>query len=347
MKAARMPEVEELALANQVLAYVDQLSTDEARESARYLRLIMEQIKSLRNLFVSYPSIIQEQQVAGETLGLQALVDSICRANPYTIEIYVPSRATVGRTYQVAKFNLNRLLARIANHHMPDGPSKTLVVEGLMRLVRRAVISIIAEDVLVSIASDEHLELNIRRKAVYVLADLWENRTLRTIEDFSPFLDSVWEAKTRVTVSYGTLSGTSEILGLMREGCDPAVIDYFTRDEITEEERQALMELLFNTTSEELAALRRYMGRSRKQVLGPDDVAQIFNVPVSHLHRTITGEQDIFFTFRERQVNAYHRLLHNVPGPKKTAEEYLMIYYLQNADIRPPSVSLACLEQED
>ncbi len=60
----------------------------------------------------------------------------------------------------------------------------------------------------------------------------------------------------------------------MREGCDPAVIDYFTRDEIVEEEHQALIELVFNTTYEEIAALRRYMERTRKQVLGPDDVAQ-------------------------------------------------------------------------
>jgi hypothetical protein len=346
MVVARIPEVEELALANQVLAYVEQLPSAEAKDSARYLKMIMQQINELKELLNGYPSIIQDYQVAGETVGLQSLVDSICQANPYTIEIYVPARATVGRTYLFAKFNLNRLLVRIANHHMPDGPGKTLVVEGLMRLVRRTVIAIIAEDILVSIASDQHLDLSLRRKAIYVLVDLWENRTSRSIEDFSPMLDSVWEAKTRVTISYGTLSGTSEILGLMREGCDPAVIDYFTRDEIVEEEHQALIELVFNTTYEEIAALRRYMERTRKQVLGPDDVAHIFNVPVSHLHRTIMGEQDIFFTFRERQVNAYHRLIHHVPGPKKTAEEYLMIYYLENADLRPPTINLSCSGNE-
>jgi len=59
-------------------------------------------------------------------------------------------------------------------------------------------------------------------------------------------LNSMWEAKTRFTVAYGTLSGTSEILAMIREGCDPTVLDYFAADHISEEEQQALIEMVFN-----------------------------------------------------------------------------------------------------
>jgi hypothetical protein len=59
-------------------------------------------------------------------------------------------------------------------------------------------------------------------------------------------------------------------------------------------------------------------------------------VPLSRLHQTIVSPKDMFFTFRERQVNAYHRELHDLPGPKKTAEEYLMVYYLEQADVAVP-----------
>ena len=74
MVAVRIPEVEELALANQVLAYIDQLPSAEAADSARFLKMIMQQINQLKELLNGYPSIIQDYQVAGETVGLQRLV---------------------------------------------------------------------------------------------------------------------------------------------------------------------------------------------------------------------------------------------------------------------------------
>ena len=94
--------------------------------------------------------------------------------------------------------------------------------------VRESVTSIIAEDVLVSIASDDAQDMELRRKAIYLLADLWEHRTIRSVRDFFPLLYSVWDAKARVPISYGTLAGTSELLPLRLEDCYPAVIDYFS-----------------------------------------------------------------------------------------------------------------------
>jgi len=191
----------------------------------------------------------------------------------------------------------------------------------------------------VSIASDLKLDLDLRRKATYVLADLWEHRTSRSVRDLSPLLDSIWVAKTRTTISYGTLTGTTEILSLMREGCDPAVIDYFTGDHIAEEERQAWTELVFNATFEELETMRCFMERNQRNVLGASDVAQIFNVPEDRLHQTIATPVDMFHTFRERQVNAYHRQIHNLAGPRKTAEEYLMIFYLSQNEVAIPEIN--------
>jgi hypothetical protein len=337
-------EPEEVVLAGKILAFLDEIGSEESRADAAHLRDVMNLLVRLRDVATSYTSIIRSHSVAGELRDVHTLTNAICRSDPYSIEAYMPTRAVVGRSYLVAKFNFFRLLVRICRHYMPENQRRQELIDELGYCVRESVTSIIAEDVLVSIASDDGQEMEMRRKAIHVLADLWEHRTIRSVKDFFPLLYLVWDAKARVTVSYGTLAGTTELLALMREGCDPEVIDYFTSDQISEEERQALIELVFNATYEELETMRRYMERNHMNVLGPDDVAQIFNVPLSQLHQTTATAEDMFFTFRERQVIAYQRKIKNLPGPKKTAEEYLMIYYLQQADIHPPEYNLNCDE---
>ncbi|HOX44764.1 MAG TPA: hypothetical protein PK668_14290 [Myxococcota bacterium] len=336
MPHERVLDPEEIVLAGKVLSILDDMSSVEARDSAAHLKAVIDQLVRLRQVVTAYPSILLTHTVAGERRDVHSLTDSICRSNPYTIEASMPSRAVVGRAYLVAKFGFFRLLDKIVRHHkLEDGEPRQLS-QDIERFVRQTVLTIIAEDILVSIAADPLLHLDLRRKSVYLLADLWEHRTARSVKDFFPLLETIWEAKTRVRITYGALTGTTEVMDLLREGCDPAVIDYFTRDQISDEERQALMELVFNATFEELETMRRYMKRHRMQVLGPEDVAQIFNVPLSRLHQTIATPRDMFFTFRERQVNAYHRALHDMLGPKKTAEEYLMIYYLEQTEVAAP-----------
>ncbi|MBN2493105.1 MAG: hypothetical protein JXR96_00835 [Deltaproteobacteria bacterium] len=351
MPERQVLDPEEILLANRVLVALTDLG-DEAAASAEHLKEVIEQLVRLRQVVVAYPSIIEPHSVAGELRDVYTLTDAICKSNPYTIEAYMPTRAVVGRAYLVARYNFFRLLCRVVIHHMAESDERAALEDELMHFVRENVLTLLAEDILVSIASDHSAHLDLRRKAVYLLADLWEHRTSRSVKDFFPLLESIWEAKAKVRITYGTLSGTTEILSLMREGCDPAVIDYFTREHISDDEQQALMELVFNATFEELETMRRYMQRHQKEVLGPADVAQIFNVPLSRLHQTTSSAKDMFFTFRERQINSYQRTISGMPGPKKTAEEYLMIYYLEQNEIRVPErhledLALDCTTREE
>lgn len=336
MPQTRVLDPEEIVLAGRVLSRLDEIGTDEAFDSACHLKQVIDQLVRLRQVVTAYPSIVVAHQVAGQHRDVYTLTDAICRSNPYTIDAYMPTRAVVGRAYLMAKFNFFRLLARIVEHHLETGQAREQLLGELNVFVLQSVFTVIAEDILVSIVTNQDTSLELRRKGTFLLADLWEHRTSRSVSDFFPFLNSIWSAKTRVRITYGTLSGTTEILALLREGCDPEVIDYFTRDQIAEDERQALLELVFNATYEELETMRRWMKAHDKMVLSPDDVARIFDVPLSRLHQTIATPKDMFFTFRERQAKAYNREGQLAPGPKKTAEEYLMLYFLEQTDIQPP-----------
>ncbi len=332
-------EPEEIVLAGKVLAILEEArSADRSREeSAAHLREVMDQLVRLQQVVTGYPSVIKPSFMAGRKRDVHTLTDKICCSNPYTIEAYIPTRAVVGRAYLVAKFNFLRMLVRSVQHHVLDEKVQATLLEDLQRLVREMVTTMIAEDVLISIASDPQLELELRRKSTYVLAELWEHRTTSSVRDLFPLLNSIWCAKARTTISYGTLCGTTEILSLVRAGCDPAVLDYFGSESVPDEERESWLELIFNATFEELQTLRRYMEAHRKDVIDAQDVAEAFHVPISRLHQTVRTPEDMFFTFRERQVNAYHRHIHKLPGPTKTAEEYLMVFYLKQIEARAPT----------
>ena len=277
-------EPEEIVLAGRVLSALVRDGSEEAQASSEHLTMVMDQLVRLREVVTTYTSVIKPHKVAGRKRDVRTLVEAICRSNPYNIEAIIPTRAVVGRAYLVAKFNFLRLLGRVVRHHLDPGQGRDELAAEIDRFVRQAVATIIAEDILISIAGDERLEIDLRRKATFVLADLWEHRTARPVREFFPVLISVWEAKSRFTISYGTLAGTSEMLELMREGCDPAAIDYFTSEHLSEEEQHALTELVFNATYEELEKMRRFMSENGRQVLGPDDVARLFGVPLSRLH---------------------------------------------------------------
>ncbi len=120
------------------------------------------------------------------------------------------------------------------------------------------------------------------------------------------------------------------MLTLAKEGCDPEFIDYFSRNDISDNEIWALEEFLFNATYEELSYMRKIMKDEGLNVLKDEDVARMFSVPLTRLHTKSTTPEDMIYTFRERQIMARHRVLRDLPGPKRTAEAYVMLYYLDH-----------------
>ena len=61
-------------------------------------------------------------------------------------------------------------------------------------------------------------------------------------------------------------------------------------------------------------------------------VASILKIPVTELHIQTYSFEELMYTFRERHTMANQRMTLGLPGPKRTAEEYLMIYLLENTN---------------
>jgi len=322
------------------------LASTGAMDGIVALKEGIERLVELWKAIDRFPSVYEAQRLGSRYRNFATLIEKFAHINPYVTEAYLPTRAVLGRGYGMAKFNFGRLLGVVVEEFLQDEPDVDVLMEDVDDVMRESVCTIIGEDLLMSITSDGRLEEDVRKLAVSAIAGLWEEREVGTMRGFFHVLTSIWRAKASMTINYGTLGGVAELFCLARGGCDEEFLSYFGREDVGADERAALLEFMFNATYEELEVMRRYMHEHGVKALGAEDVARIFNVPLSRLHRTTHRPEDIFFTFRERQVMAAQRRVRNLPGPKKTAEEYVMVYLLRRQLQGDDSVDTAS-EKED
>ena len=320
----------EAALVRRLKALLGQRG-DDGREPIERIESVLGRLERLWAAVDAFPSVHSRESLGRRQRSFETLVETFSHVNSYVAEAYLPTRAVLGRGYAMAKFNFCRMLGVVVDEYLSETEPVDELRTQVEDVMRGSICKLIAEDLLMSIASDDQLEDPLRRRAAVVLAGLWEERAVEPIQEFAGLLSSIWNAKARITINYGTLAGVTELFSLAKAGCDQEFLSYFCRDDVPDEEHAALLEFMFNATFEELEVMRRYMRDHNVDALDAEDVARIFNVPISQLHRTVHTAEDIFFTFRERQVMASQRKVRNLQGPKKTAEEYVMIYFLRRA----------------
>ena len=316
----------EAALVERVLAVLDDQPGTTAAEGALHVRGAVARIAELWRAVDAFPRARECQRLGPRRRDLRSLMDTFAHVERYSLEAVLPTRASLSRSYGMAKFNLARMLRYVVADFLTGSAESQELTEAVDAVERSAAATIIAEDTLRAIASDTDHPRSLRRRATGLLAELWDTWATRGLRDFAPLLDSAWQAKSRVRIAYGTLEGVTELFQLIRNGCDPSLVDHFSSDGASPEQHEAFEEFLFNATHEELLRMRRYMKEHRRGAIGAQDVARIFHVELERLHTTTGTAQDMFFTFRERETWAAHRRLRDLPGPKKTAEEYVMIF---------------------
>jgi hypothetical protein len=169
---------------------------------------------------------------------------------------------------------------------------------------------------------------------------LWDHTTYR-VSDFFPVLEATWDARRHLPATFGTLMGTSEMFRLIQSGCDERFVDYLVRPEHTEDEAAAFREFLFGATTEELLRIEAELRGSGRDVIAAHEVNGSESVRDAC---AMGGDPGLamFEFFLSRHLQASARRQADLPGPKRTAEEYVMLYYLErNVDIEqlsmPPS----------
>jgi len=292
---------------------------DEVRRNAR-------QLDRLGELLSAYPSLFAEQALGEKKRGLRSLVDRLSQSNLSNFEMFLPTRALTSHNLVMGETNFYRLLRFVCTEAL--GKDEAKLQERVARRLCVCLYTRLAEELLRHITSDSSVERMVRERAVLGLVDIWEQVCYR-VSHFLPVLEATWEARRCVPVTLGTLLGTSELFALLREGCDERFVDHLVREERSANEEAAFREFLFGATTEQLKRIEQQMAEKGCAAIGADDVADC-DRPSQIGRMGADPALAMFEFFLLRHLQAAARRLADLPGPKRTAEEYVLIDYLKN-----------------
>ena len=122
--------------------------------------------------------------------------------------------------------------------------------------------------------------------------------------------------------------GTSEVFQLFREACDQRFLDYFGGDDVGHEPLIAFEEFLFGLSHEEISRLRQHMTDKGQNLMTLDGARELLGRTRLSWMPINEGAQALYTSYKRRRVKAHYRALTGAEGPKRTAEEYVMMALL-------------------
>lgn len=309
---------EELALVDAVVAALAASDSPAAAASIAAVRRQIENLDLFAELLGRYPSPLEQQVLDGRRRDLDTLVDTLIATDQATFPFRAPTQALVGRAMNMAQINFLRMVWILTGSLAMPEPATSLR-EAAARRLRASVHCRLVEEVLVDIVTDATVDRALRAQGVRNLAQLWGTRLTWRVHTFFPILAATWEARQRVRVVGGTLLGNAEMMQLLAGGGEPEFVELLLDQDYGDVEVQAFREFLFGTSSEELERLAQRMAAEGLSSIELD----------SRVDETARDAGSILFEFfRARHVLCAARRAAKVPGPRHTAEGYVMLAWL-------------------
>lgn len=273
------------------------------------------------------PSIARAWPARRRAGGGEALIDLLCKVPDYDLDLHIPTKAVLGQAYLVAKINFWKALG-YAVELLPGADD---LRERLGLELGQSIYSKLAEELFISIVTDTEGQAEVKASAARALFRIWEERLETEIDDFAPALESIWHARHKVRPVLGTMLGTQETFALLREARDGSFLDYFGDDGVPREQVQAFEEFLFGLSHEEIERLREHIGERARRVVSTEEARGVLGRRLESWAPAEGGPQALYTSYKRRRVKAHYRTLTGAPGPKKTAEEYVMTELLRRA----------------
>lgn len=300
---------------------------------------MLGRLKKAAELIRDSPSIAASWDGgSGRAFSANSLIEQLCRVPDYDLDLHIPTKAVLGQAYLVAKINLLKALG----YTLEAIADATRLHERVEREIAQSIYTKLAEELFISIVTDQAAPPAVKMGAARFLFRIWEERLLIEVDDFAPLLESAWEARSKLLPVLGTMLGTHEVFRLFQEARDRRFLDYFGEDDIEDEQLFAFEEFLFGLSHEEIARIRGHMAEHNRAVVSLESARKLLgsDEPEAQSWRPHeNGAPALYTSYKKRRVNALHRTLTGASGPKKTAEEYVMIAFLHGG-ASPSQVSM-------
>jgi len=288
--------------------------------------LVME-LKATSDLLDRQRPLRKATALGGEARTEATLIDHLCTIDGLSGDLVLPLKATQSRTYLLTKINFLRGFVK-ATSVLGNVAGSARMTHDLREELAQSIYTLLAEELFLALLRKPDVSRRTKQRAADQLITVWDDAALE-IDDFAPLLESAWHARNRINSAYGTLLGATETFRLVTEDCSPEVLEFFGREGMSADESAAFEEFLFNMTSEELATLRRAMQQQHLSAASPAWAAEILGRQIEDLeHSHEIDPMALYRSYQRRQLAADFRLMSNSPGPRRTAEGYLMVYLL-------------------
>lgn len=285
----------------------------------------LSRLERLAALIREGPSLAASwQSDAGPPFSAESLIEKLCRVEAHDLDLHVPTKAIVGQAYLVAKINF----LKAVGYALAAAKAPPELLAQAEREIAQSIYTKLAEELFIAIVTDSHADRRVKVGAARFLFRIWEERLLAEVDDFAPLLESAWHARSKLLPILGTLLGTHEVFRLFQEARDKQFLDYFGGDNVREDELFAFEEFLFGLSHEEIQRLRAHMAEEGRGTITIDEARSLLGDTVTTSAPRGSGAQALYSSYKVRRVNASHRASTGARGPKKTAEEYVMIAFL-------------------
>ncbi len=291
-------------------------------------KVIEDTLASLRMLAESishYPSLLNQQILGKHSRTLETLVDNLCAHPGLNLLLNTPTKAVLGRGFTIAKMNFFILISYICTDYIHLCYEK----DAIKKVISLNVFSIMAEEVFITIISDDTLEVNLRTKAGFFLARIWEYRVYKGIEELEPILTNLWISRQSFTPTFGTMQGITEITSFCADH-NPLWLNFLGDSEFTEDALDALKEYLMGLSYEEIMKIEDYMESQSISSFNNSDLEKVLEKSKSYPMIDYHDPREMYHFYARRKNNATFRKKSCLRGPQKTIEEYIICYMLKH-----------------
>jgi hypothetical protein len=294
---------------------------------ATILQGLLSELRATAELLDRQRPLRRPTSLGGEARDEQTLIDHLCSMDGLSGDLVLPLKATLSRTHLLTKINFLRGFVK-ATSALVDVPNAQKMAHELREELAQSIYTLLAEELFLALLRKPDVMRRTKQRAADQLINVWDDAALE-IDDFAPLLESAWHARNRINTAYGTLLGATETFRLVTEDCSPEVLEFFGREGMSADESAAFEEFLFNMTSEELAKLRRAMQQQHVSAASPAWAADVLGRQIEDLeHSHEIDPMALYRSYQRRQLAADFRMMSGAPGPRRTAEGYLMVYLL-------------------
>lgn len=292
----------------------------------RNMEIFNRRMGDLQNLAASiaaFPSLLEKSYLTGGARTPEDIVNFLVtdlKDGDTTLQL--PSKATLGRGFLVAKIHTFGSLTKLATESNLD---KNLV-KAFYDETASMMFLLLSEDVYLNIVRDETVPIQSRRQLAWSLLLLWEHRADQNIADISPVLRTVWNARRTLAPAFGTMMGTSELL-LISMQMDDIWGKFITSKLSDPETTQAMEEFLFGISYEQILKLRATLREKGIPAVGRDEISDFLGESV--ITDVRLDYKDFFTQYSLRRDNARARKRQHLPGPHRTLEDLFVRYIME------------------